>query len=89
MSRVKWKGPFINKAVLYFMKSDNCKYNRHFKNIKNSLIVPQCVGFIFQVHTGRDLEKLKINSDMVGFKFGEFCLTRKPFSFKKKKKKQK
>lgn len=91
MSRAKWKGPFIKKAILSYLKSFNrdIDYKKPIGNARNSLIVPGCVGFVFKIHDGLSLSELKINSGMVGLKFGEFSSTRKTFSFKKKKKKRK
>lgn len=90
MCRAKWKGPFIKKVILSYLKSfsNDKNYRKPLGNLRNSLIVPGCVDFVFDIHNGQSLSKLKINSGMVGFKFGELSLTRKTFSFKKKKKRK-
>ena len=52
---------------------------------RNSKILNFHVGKTFDVHNGLNFSNVVINSRMVGYRFGEFCLTRKPFSHKKKK----
>lgn len=83
MSRVKWKGPYINKI-------SDLKNNLS-KRIKilprNFEITTQTVGSTFNVHSGKKFIKITITDDMVGHKVGEFCPTREKFVFKKKKKK--
>jgi small subunit ribosomal protein S19 len=82
MSRVSWKGPYKNEKFLY--------NNNNQKEIKqcsrNSTITPNMVGLYFLIHNGKNLLKIKVLEEMVGYKFGEFSPTRKKFSFKKKKK---
>jgi ribosomal protein S19 len=53
---------------------------------RNSIILNFHVGKVFYVHNGLKFFSVTVNTRMVGYKFGEFCLTRKPFSHKKKKK---
>jgi ribosomal protein S19 len=83
MSRVNWKGPYINTKIYNINNLDT-------KNIiefsRNIIITPNLIGFNFIVHNGKNLLKIKITEDMIGCKFGEFSFTRKKFSFKKKKK---
>jgi len=80
MSRVSWKGPFINENSL-------CNFNQ--KELKqcsrNSIVSPNVIGLYFLIHNGKNLLKIKVIDEMVGYKFGEFSPTRKKFSFKKKK----
>jgi ribosomal protein S19 len=80
MSRVSWKGPFI---------SENSLGNYNQKELKqcsrNSIVSPNVIGLYFLIHNGKNLLKIKVIDEMVGYKFGEFSPTRKKFSFKKKK----
>lgn len=41
-----------------------------------------------QVYNGKTFITIKIVDEMVGYKVGEFVLTRKQFSYKKKKNKK-
>jgi small subunit ribosomal protein S19 len=81
MSRVSWKGPYINKNSLYTINQKEIK-----QCSRNSIITPNVVGLYFLIHNGKNLLKIKVIEEMVGHKFGEFSPTRKKFSFKKKKK---
>lgn len=61
--------------------------NRKKKKIfsRSSIILEHHVGHSFYVHTGNKFFLLSVTPQMKGFRFGEFCLTRKQFSHKKKK----
>ena len=85
MSRTKWKGPYVEKQLLINFKN-NCSNLNTIIQMKSrrSTIIPQFVGFTFNVHNGKKFLKLKVTEEMIGHKFGEFSPTRKKFSFKKK-----
>lgn len=87
MGRSKWKGPYIDKSLI-FVNENNSISNKKISVIfsRNSVILPIHVGFLFNIHNGKKFLKLKVSEEMVGHKFGEFSVTRVPFSFKKKKK---
>jgi small subunit ribosomal protein S19 len=71
----------INEQLI--MKKVNLKtYNR------NSIILPNFVGKIVQVHNGNTFIKITVIQEMIGHKLGEFVKTRKTFKFKSKKKKK-
>lgn len=55
---------------------------------KNSTIPVSLKDNIFFIHKGLKFRELKISKYHIGFKFGEFILTRKPHFFKKKSKKK-
>lgn len=82
MSRIIWKGPFIDNNIYYNIIEK--------KNLlicsRNLIITPNFIGLNVFVHNGKNLLKIKILEDMIGCKFGEFSFTRKKFSYKKKKK---
>jgi ribosomal protein S19 len=44
---------------------------------KNIVITPKLVGFFVNVYNGHKWVKIRIEENMVGFKLGEFILTRK------------
>jgi small subunit ribosomal protein S19 len=72
---------FCDSVTLY--KNSNLKIFS-----RNSVILENHLGKTFQIHVGNKFVSLLVTSRMVGHKFGEFCLTRKQFSHKKKKKKK-
>ena len=55
---------------------------------RRSVILPQFIGFTFQVHNGNRFIPVKVTQEMVGHKFGEFSPTRKPTIHKEAKKKK-
>lgn len=88
MNRVKWKGPHINQKLLKKVNSTFCSSKNIIKTTsKNSIIVPKFIGLKLQVYNGKTFITLKINEEMLHYKFGEFVNTRKHFSYKKKKNK--
>lgn len=85
MSRSLWKGPFIQAKLLTDIKKTN-KKSQIKTACRSSEIIPKFIGINFWIHNGKIFSKILISKEMVGFKLGEFSLTRKNFSFKKKKK---
>jgi ribosomal protein S19 len=76
-----YKVKFCDAAVLNLIKSNKKKI------LSRSSIILDChVGKVFNVHRGNKFVPLTINPRMKGYRFGDFCLTRKQFSHKKKKK---
>ena len=84
MKRSKWKGPFINS-----IKSlKNLEKKKLLKRVpRNLTIIPKFINHCFEIHTGNKYSEILVTKEMIGHKFGEFSATRKPFVFKKKKKK--
>lgn len=56
---------------------------------RESIIPMEFVGLRFKVYNGKNFVLLPITEDMVGFRLGEFVMTRSRYEFKKKKKKKK
>lgn len=78
MARSLKKGPFIDinllkkieKAISEDSKKPINTYSRR------SVILPHMVGFTFNVHNGRAMVPVFVSENMVGYKLGEFALTR-------------
>lgn len=51
---------------------------------RSSIVLPDNVGNILDVHDGRKKTKLLVLKEMVGYRLGEFVKTRKTFKYKKK-----
>jgi len=51
---------------------------------KNKIITPMHLNKKFLIYNGKDFQKLIVSKDMLGYKFGEFVMTRKIVTFKKK-----
>lgn len=86
MGRSKWKGPYIETALL---EQSNTKQKiEKYKASRNSEVVPKFLGVTFNVHNGKNYSEVTVTNDMIGHKFGEFVFTRSKFYFKKKKSKK-
>lgn len=89
MSRVKWKGPYVKNKLLNNIKNSISVYKNDIKTTsKDSVILPKFVGLTIQVYNGKTFVEVKVVEEMVGHKLGEFVLTRKQYSYKKKKNKK-
>jgi len=84
MSRSLWKGPFVNKNLMYKLRFEK-KFKILRTKSRNSSITPLFVGKIIEVHNGKIFHKVTITEEMVGHKLGEFSPTRKTFFYKKGK----
>ncbi len=83
--RAAWKGKFVSDSLLR-------KEIKTSKNIKiwsrNSAIPANLIGQMVFIYNGKEFKKVFINRSKIGFKFGEFSLTKK-FTKKQDKKKDK
>jgi len=52
--------------------------------VRSSTILPQHLNVVCQIHNGKSFVSVKITEEMIGHKFGEFALTRKRPTHKKK-----
>lgn len=92
--RSTWKGPFIDFSLFSdFLKTKSLKKKKKRSNIRtksrHSTILPAFVGHIFLVYNGKSYIPVKIKSNMIGYKLGEFSSTRKRHIYKQKGKKKK
>jgi len=75
MTRSLWKGPFIDPI---FVKNKKAQENVNSKIWCRSSVIPSSlIGETVFVHNGKEFKRLLINREKVGFKFGEFSLSRK------------
>ena len=85
--KIKWKHYYIQNELLKdFFEVRNEARKVIYTKSRKSTIIPLFVGYIFNVYNGRTFVRFAITKEMVGYKFGEFCPTRKNFFFKKHKK---
>lgn len=78
MGRSLKKGPYVVESVYRkVMKQTEAGENTPIKTwARSCTIVPEFVGFTFQVHNGRAFPDVFVTEDMVGHKLGEFSITR-------------
>lgn len=78
MARSIKKGPFIDNHLL--KKVENAVKTNDKRPIKTwsrrSMILPEMIGLTIAVHNGRLHVPIYISENMVGYKLGEFALTR-------------
>ncbi|GAA8181867.1 30S ribosomal protein S19 [Helicobacter pylori] len=78
MSRSIKKGPFIDDHLMKkTLKAKEGKDNRLIKTwSRRSTILPEMIGFTYNVHNGRVFVPVYITENHVGYKLGEFAPTR-------------
>lgn len=78
MGRSLKKGPYVVEKLYRKVEQQSQQGRR--SPIKTwaraCTIVPEFVGYTFQVHNGRHFQDVFVTEDMVGHKLGEFALTR-------------
>jgi len=78
MPRSLKKGPYVDERVIKKVQAKRAGDRTPIKTWSRSCtITPEMVGFIFQVHNGKDFITVSCSEDMVGHKLGEFSPTRK------------
>ena len=78
MARSIKKGPFVDAHVIE--KVQRMEKSGATKPIKTwsrrSMIIPDVVGYTFNVHNGKTLATVFVTENMVGHRLGEFAPTR-------------
>jgi small subunit ribosomal protein S19 len=78
MSRSLKKGPFVDQKLLKKIKALKPGSRELVKTwSRDSMIIPEMVGFNIAVHDGHKHVPLHITEEMVGHRLGEFVPTRK------------
>ena len=78
MSRSLKKGPYVDPAILKKMSKLKIGDKAVIKTwSRDCSVTPEMVGFTFAVHNGKLFVEVYITEDMVGYKLGDFALTRK------------
>lgn len=78
MGRSIKKGPFTDDYLIKkVLKAKETKDNKPIKTwSRRSTIIPEMIGFTFNVHNGRVFIPVYITESHIGYKLGEFALTR-------------
>jgi small subunit ribosomal protein S19 len=78
MTRSAKKGPFVDEKLFRkVMKAEQTGDRSPIRTwARSCTIVPEFVGFAFEVHNGKVFNKVQVTEDMVGHKLGEFSQTR-------------
>nr|YP_740721.1 ribosomal protein S19 [Tetrahymena malaccensis]ABI51630.1 ribosomal protein S19 [Tetrahymena malaccensis] len=90
MGKSNWRLKYISKSIIskIVKESVGIKIKKKISVImnKSSTIPTSLKDNVFFIHKGLKYRELKIKDYHIGFKFGEFILTRKPNIFPKKSK---
>jgi len=77
MSRSKWKGNFLNKAIEKLAQKKRLNSKKKIKIWSRNSVIPSfLIGKIVFIHNGKEFKKITITREKIGFKFGEFSSTR-------------
>jgi small subunit ribosomal protein S19 len=78
MSRSLKKGPYVDTRLLAKVsRSSGRGAKEPIKTwSRDSMVVPDFIGFTFLVHNGKQFTKVFVTEDMIGHKLGEFSPTR-------------
>lgn len=78
MARSIKKGPFVDEHLMKkVLKAKEIKDNKPIKTwSRRSTIVPDMIGFTFNVHNGRAFVPVYVTENHVGYRLGEFAPTR-------------
>jgi small subunit ribosomal protein S19 len=76
MGRSLKKGPFVEQRLLEKIQKMGAEKKPIKTWSRRSTVVPEFVGYTFQVHNGKVFIPIYITENMVGHKLGEFAPTR-------------
>ncbi len=93
MARSKWKNRFFTfdvwKNIILVKQNILKKVSKKNKFFRSSSI-PNCFTSLrINLHKGNIFKKIFVTKQLVGYKFGEFSFSRKPFFYPKKDVKKK
>lgn len=74
MARSLKKGPFVDHYLFNKLKAADKRPIKTWS--RRSMIIPEMIGFTFEVHNGRKFITVFITESMVGHRLGEFSPTR-------------
>lgn len=85
MARAVWKGLYFNKNTFkcaIFLKIKKILKGKNKVIFNKSVNIPKnFLGFKFNVYKGFFFRNFYVNRYVLGYKFGEFSFTRKPYKY--------
>lgn len=89
MSKSAWKNRFLCiKIFKKFLLSRLRVVKLHTMYCKSSFVTKLFLKRGVNIHKGNSFIRINFNRFSLGYRLGEFAMTRKPFSFPQKKKKR-
>ncbi len=93
MARSKWKNKFFTFDVwknIMLIKQNNLKKISKKNKFFRSSSIPNCfMSLRLNIYKGNVFKKIFVTKQLIGYKFGEFSFSRKPFFYPKKDVKKK
>jgi small subunit ribosomal protein S19 len=86
--RSSWKLPFIDYITYQKLKQKQEEKFIIISKSRNSTIIPKMLNTTIKIYNGMKYNVLKIKEEHVGYKLGDFTITKKRCIFKKKMKKK-
>lgn len=87
LNKKKYKISYAHLFNFFYKKLKIVKRRKRLKPKRSERISKSFIrGFVY-VHQGQFWTKIKLSTFHIGYKFGEFSCTKKPFTFRPKKKK--
>lgn len=77
MTRSLKKGPYIDKNILEKIKKIKPGEKVIRTWARSCTIIPEMVGYVFDVYNGKQFIQVQIKEEMIGHKLGEFSPTKK------------
>ncbi len=85
MARASWKGLYYSKNVLkcaIFIKIKKQIKGKNRVIFNKSSVIPKIfLGYKFNIYKGFFFRNFYVSRFVLGYKFGEFSFTRKPFKY--------
>lgn len=79
MSRSIWKLPFVNKNLIHFSlyKKNKLQKSKSFLiSDRSSIITKSLIGSKVKIYNGKKFLVIFLKQKMIGYKFGEFSITK-------------
>ncbi|MBN1915244.1 MAG: 30S ribosomal protein S19 [Parachlamydiales bacterium] len=76
MGRSLRKGPFVDHHLIEKIQKMEGKKKPIKTWSRRSMIIPEMVGYTFEVHNGKKFIPVFVSENMVGHRLGEFSHTR-------------
>ena len=90
MTRSSYKLPYTAKSLSRLKNNLNSRINTSKQPgivySRSSTITPEMIGLNVKIHSGQKFVNFLITEHTIGYKFGEFSLTKKRALYKRKKK---
>jgi len=85
--RSSWKVPFFDNKTISSIKLDKNKKSEIIAKDKRFTFVPSLIGTEMKIHNGIKYLHIVVQEEHIGYKYGNFIITKKRCIFRNSKKK--